>query len=177
MTTSEPIWRNVMVTGHRSLSDVQTAFARAELVRIANKVREHHGAEVGISGMALGADTWWAEAVLDAGLALDAYIPFTCQSDRWPPDAKSRWRDLLGRSRQVINVGADTYDVRLLHARNAAMVDAADACVAVYDPSHTTGGTVSAMRKVRATGLPLVVVNVAQMTVTIERGARIGASS
>lgn len=154
-------WVRVAVTGHRPrhLSAGQADFARRELARLAAKLRDHHATTTAISGMALGADTWWATAALDAGLRLWAYVPFTAQAGRWPePDRKVR-AALLARAERTLTFGED-YDVGLLHARNEAMIRDADMVVAVYDPARKTGGTASALAKAAAAGKPTVLVDV-----------------
>lgn len=71
-------WPIVMVTGHRPqhLSPGVRPWVRAELERLALKLRDEHGTATGISGMAVGADLWWADAVVKAGLRLWAHVPF-----------------------------------------------------------------------------------------------------
>jgi hypothetical protein len=80
---STPIWPTVMVAGHRPqhLHPNVRPWIRAELDRLAVKLRIEHGTTVGISGMAAGADLWWADAVVRAGLHLHAHVPFPQQPD------------------------------------------------------------------------------------------------
>lgn len=164
-------YHSVMVTGHRPqhLTAEQQSFARAELDRLAVKVRDEHGAVEAISGMALGADTWWAQAALAAGLTLAAYIPSEGQPSKWRPADRERWRELRAAARREVVVGGAQYDVRMLHARNDAMLRDADLVIAVWSPSKTTGGTASAVRKARALGLDVVVVDLDQLSTRIER--------
>ena len=166
-------WTRVAVTGHRpqSLTPEQASWATAELERLAVKVRDGHGTQVAISGAALGADTWWARAGVRAGLDLWAYIPFLAQPAKWEQADRKRWSALLSISKRTLVLGAD-YDVRLLHARNEFMIRDADMVIAVTDPAKTTGGTVSAMKKARAAGKTLVVVDVAARRTHLEYGPR-----
>lgn len=64
---------------------------RAELARLAVKLHDHHGTTDGVSGMALGADQWWAASVLDAGMRLHAHVPFPQQPDKWPAEDRAEW--------------------------------------------------------------------------------------
>lgn len=84
-------WPTVMVTGHRPkyLSPNSRAWVRAELARLAVQLRDFHGMTCGISGMALGSDQWWAEAVLAAGVGLEAHVPFPQQPDKWRDEDKA----------------------------------------------------------------------------------------
>lgn len=163
-------WPRVMVTGHRPqhLSDVQATWAKGELDRLAIKVRDAHGAQVAISGCALGADTWWARSARRAGLRLWAYVPCLAQPARWRPDDQATWRKLLGAADRTLVLAAD-YDVRLLHARNGFMVRDADLVIAVWDPAKTTGGTAAAVRQARTAGKTVVIVDVAARRTRIER--------
>jgi hypothetical protein len=120
-------------------------------------LRDEHGMKVGISGMALGVDTWWAHAVLAAGLELHAYIPFETQADRWTPVERAEWTRLRGLATVVRVVGPNPRDrreaVRLLHARNDAMLAESAAVVAVLLAGKVDGGTASAVRKAEQRGL------------------------
>jgi ribA/ribD-fused uncharacterized protein len=163
-------WVRVAVTGHRphKLTADQATFARTELARLAVKLRDQHGTAVAITGAARGADTWWADAAADAGLAVWAYCPFTAQADTWTPAEQDRWRRLRADAARVVTLGGG-YDVRLLHARNDLMIRDADLLVAVWDPQVTTGGTASTVAKARAAGRPVVVVDVAAAATRIRR--------
>lgn len=163
-------WVRVAVTGHRPqhLRPEQQAFARAELARLAAKVRDQHGTTVAISGMALGADTWWAQAALAAGIDLWAYIPFEVQGGRWRERDQAVWSDLRARAAREL-VLATNYDVRLLHARNEYMIRDADVLIAIHDPAKTTGGTASAISKARSSGKTLILTDVVSRRTAISR--------
>lgn len=156
----------VMVTGHRPhlLSPEGSRWAELELERVAVKLRDQHGMQIGISGMALGADTWWGFATLFAWRELWAFIPFPQQPDRWAPDDVARWQELRERAKHEVVVARE-YSVKALHARNDAMLLNADLVVAVWDPANQSGGTFSCVEKARARGLPILHVDpVAQST-------------
>lgn len=150
-------WPTVAATGHRPqhLHPDCHDWVQAELRRIAIKLRNEHATTVGISGMALGVDQWWAQAVLDAGMALWAYIPCDDQAARWTPAQSRQWRRLLSLAAKVRPFGT-TYSVRLLHARNDGMLADSDAVVAVHRSGKTTGGTASAIEKATKRHLPLI---------------------
>lgn len=163
-------WPRVMVTGHRPqhFTADQSVWAQAELDRLAEKVRDHHGAQVAISGAAYGADTWWARSALRAGLRLWAYVPFLDQRAQWREQDRRTWGRLLSAAERTLVLGT-AYDVRLLHSRNEFMLRDADLVIAVHDPAKTTGGTASTVRKARASGKILVLVDVAARRTRIER--------
>lgn len=162
----------VMVTGHRPqfLSPESQAWAERELERVAVKLRDDHGMQVGISGMALGADTWWGFATLYAWQELWAFIPFPQQIDRWAPGDIARWWELRDRAAHEVLI-ANEYSVGALHARNDAMLENSDLVVAVWDPSKTTGGTASAVQKAQQRGLPILHLDPVAQTTTMRRAS------
>lgn len=140
--------RSVALTGHRraGLSADGAAWVRDTLPEVARGLAGRYGTTEAISGLALGSDTWWARAALDAGLELAAYLPCPQQADRWHPDDRAVWADLRrAASREVVH--SPVYSVSALHGRNAAMLADCDALVGVHDPSVTTGGTATVLRR------------------------------
>ena len=153
----------VAATGHRHLPSASMPWLRAELRRVAVKLRDEHGATIGISGMALGGDMEWADAVGAAGVDLHAYVPFEGQELLWRPKDQERWQALIGKAavvRVLAGAPAGHRDaVRLLHARNDAMLAAASAVVAVWSPAERGGGTFTCVQKAARRGMPVVHVN------------------
>lgn len=149
---------SVALTGHRRQSltpDQRTWVADTLRDVVAPGFAARYGTTEAISGMALGADTWWAQAALDAGLDLAAYLPSPDQANRWQSGDREVWASLRSRASREVVLGP-TYSVRLLHARNDAMLRDADALIAVWLPDKTTGGTYGALRKAQRTGLPVL---------------------
>lgn len=151
------------VTGHRQLPADQQLFVESELDRVMEKL----GAEVAISGMALGVDTWWAEIALERRVALHAYVPFPAQADRWPAAAQERYVRLLELAAEVITV-APSYRPSAFQERNEAMVDACDVLVGVWD-GRRTGGTWNCIEYARRVGRELVLVDPASRRVVRKR--------
>lgn len=127
------IWPTVMVTGHRPqhLHPDARLLVRSELARLACKLRDERGTTVGVSGMAIGADLWWADAVVSHRMDLHAHVPFPQQPNKWREDDKAEWSRLLGLAVHTETYGL-RYSVELLHARNRGMVRASDQCLAVW---------------------------------------------
>lgn len=168
------VWPVVCAAGHRPqhLAPNAREWACHKLHAAARWLRDEHGTQAGISGMALGADLWWARAVLAAGLELWAYVPFPAQADRWPADQRAEWQWLLDQATRVrmcseTDPAGRTEAARMLHARNDAMLAASTAVVAVWDPAKTGGGTALAVRK--AGRLPGVHLDPAARTVRTVR--------
>lgn len=153
-----------MVTGHRPkhLTAVEAAWSQVALHRVAWRLRSGYDTKVGTTGMALGADTWWGLAVLGSGMDLHAYIPYTSQPDAWPAADRALWAELRRRARHEVVVGGTSYDVRALHARNDAMLDATETAgglvIVLYKPG-TAGGTATAVATARRRGLPILLLD------------------
>ncbi|MHB1784106.1 MAG: SLOG family protein [Acidimicrobiales bacterium] len=143
----------VAVTGHRQLPPDQQLFVESELDRVMEKL----AAEVAISGMAPGIDTWWAEIALERGVALHVYVPFPAQADQWPAAAQERYLRLLELATEVVTV-APSYRPSAFQERNQAMVDACDVLVGVWD-GRQTGGTWNCIEYARRVGRELVLVD------------------
>jgi hypothetical protein len=167
-------------TGHRPqhLPPGSTNWIRTAMLRLTRELREHHGVTTARTGMALGADMMWAWAAHITGLTIHADIPFVQQPDVWPRrHDREYWTKTRARaSSETIYgdlAGLEGDDrkrlaIRLLHARNDGMLAGSNIVVALWDPDVVTGGTASAVRKARQLGLPIVHVNPAAMTVTLD---------
>ncbi len=95
------------------------------------------------SGMALGADTWCAEAVLQLKathpeVRLTAMIPCRDQDATWSAEQKRRYHDIISRCDKTLYL-SDRYDDKCMFKRNRALVDICDVLVAVFD--GRSGGT------------------------------------
>ena len=140
-------WPTVALTGHRPkhLSPSARDWVRAELTHHAVRLRDQHGMTCGISGMASGADLWWADAVVRADVTLWPHVPYRQQPDPWSESDRQEWARLLGEARRQPVVYGPSPEVRWLFARNRGMVDAADLVLAVWIRGRR-GGTCEALR-------------------------------
>ena len=96
-----------------------------------------------ISGMARGADLYFAEAALALrekypALTVEGAVPCQSQADRWPPEERARWRRILDAC-DLETLVQQNYDRWCMHRRDRYMVDRASAVLAVFD--GTPGGT------------------------------------
>lgn len=154
-------WPAVALTGHRNLG-AAADWVAAQLRDGARRLAEQ-GTTVGASGMALGADTLWAHAVLDAGLQLHSVIPFEAQPEkphRWTPEQRAEWLRLRGlAARETVcspNPRDYTRTVSALHYRNQVLIDSApDGLIAVWD-GRRRGGTWQALQYAGRVGRPIV---------------------
>lgn len=126
-------------------------------------LKEHHHLTLH-SGMALGADTVWSEAVVNVRamnpdrITFVAEVPVMTQSDRWVATTdKQRWARHI-KIADTVNVYAERYTPRCLWDRNEGMIDAADRLIAIWD-GHPGGGTAGAVTYARRKGVPVQVLS------------------
>lgn len=152
---------SVMITGHRKLvpaghtgspwPDQNSTVLRHHECIVNNMttcIRQWH-LESGwvdfISGMALGADTLFAEAVLGlktGGLPirLITAIPFIGQESKWTRPAQEKFRGILSAADQIEIVSPGGYSPAKMQTRNEWMVEHSLVTLAVWD-GQQHGGT------------------------------------
>lgn len=96
-----------------------------------------------ISGMARGADLFFAEAVLMVKekypeLSLEGAVPCPTQADRWPESERLRWRRILDCC-DLETLVQQNYNRWCMHRRDRYMVDRSSAILTVFNGS--SGGT------------------------------------
>lgn len=106
------------------------------------------GADGFACGMARGCDFYFAEAVLEQGFPLDAYLPCPGQADRWGTADQLRQKALLSRCRNVFLI-SQTYTPDCMVRRNRAMVDGAELLISVWDGTPSGTGATVAYAKAR----------------------------
>ena len=111
-----------------------------------------------LSGMALGSDQFFAEAILSLGerrpgVTLEAVIPFPGQDERWPEQDRIRYRAILERctARTVVQ---PWYSWDCMFRRNRYMVDNSALLLAVYNGED--GGTLQTITYAREQGLEVL---------------------
>jgi len=102
-----------------------------------------NGAREFYSGMALGVDTYAAQAVLKAKeqfpeISLIAVVPCADQDKLWNGAQRQRYKELLAQCGKIITI-SPKYEKGCMHKRNRALVELCDILVAVYDGKP--GGT------------------------------------
>lgn len=96
--------------------------------------------DIVISGMAIGFDTYLAEATLELNIPLKCYIPYSNQGENWPSKAKERYLSILDRADFVFLI-QDEYSFSCFLERDQAMVDDSDEVIALWNPKISQGGT------------------------------------
>ena len=152
-------WPTVMVTGHRPnhFTHAQQTWVRQALLDLAVRLRDRRGMTTGISGMATGSDLWWADAVVKAGVRLEAHVPFGGQESTWPSDDRHEYHRLLSKAVRI-PPPTGTYAKGSFHRRNHAMVRASDQAVVVWRHGDR-GGTWATLKYALSLGLRPLWVN------------------
>ena len=112
-----------------------------------------------ISGYALGADTIYAEAVIELKrlgypIRLIAAVPFKSQCSNWPQKSQIKYRELLDKADEVVIVSPGEYSPAKMQKRNEWMVDRAEMVFAIWNGG--SGGTANCVKYAMSKGVPIV---------------------
>ena len=147
----------VCFTGHRTISDEEYPVLWKTLdAEIERLIAE--GAEVFRTGGALGFDTMAALCVLSHRLRhpqirLELILPCPTQTQGWKKTDQSTYEQILSHANAHRYVSTAYYN-GVMHARNRALVDGADLCVAYLRTSH--GGTAYTVSYALRNGVALI---------------------
>ncbi|MER6624140.1 MULTISPECIES: hypothetical protein [unclassified Streptomyces] len=145
----------VGITGHRGLSQEVEKRVRALLLEA---VREYDPGElVGVSCIADGPDSWFAEAVLDHGGRIEAVVPATEYRDSLPHWHHPTYDRLLGQATDVHATGMTASTSHAHMAGSEILVGLADELLAVWDghPARGYGGTADVVTYAHRQGTPV----------------------
>ncbi|MDK1476111.1 hypothetical protein QNO07_22275 [Streptomyces sp. 549] len=148
------------VTGHMDLTPDTVPTIREALRTL---LRAHgDGPLVGISCIARGSDSLFAEAVIDAGGSLTVVIPSQDYRERKvKPEHAALFDRLTAAADEVLTMPHASADRAAYEAANRVLLERADRLVAVWDgqpPTGKGGGTADVVAEARATGVPVEVV-------------------
>jgi hypothetical protein len=148
------------VTGHMDLTPGSVPLVRAALAEL---LAAHADGElVGVSCIAAGADSLFAEAVLAAGGRLVAVIPSEdYRRAKVRPDHAELFDRLVGAAAEVLTMPYGTAGREAYEAANGALLERSDRLVAVWNgqpPGGKGGGTADVVLEARAAGVPVDVV-------------------
>lgn len=115
-----------------------------------------------ITGMALGADTWFAIEVLylmseHDDVTLDCYLPFRGQENSWSAEDKATYLNILHEC-NYIKVVDPGYRKDSYIKRDKLVVDNCDAMISIWD-KKTPGGTSRTIAYARQKGVPVYNIN------------------
>ncbi|WP_371493839.1 hypothetical protein OG871_02185 [Kitasatospora sp. NBC_00374] len=148
------------VTGHMDLTEGSVPLIRAALRGVLQQYT--HDGVTGLSCIARGADTLFAEELLAVGGRLVVIVPSRdYRRTVVGPDHAPVFDRLLEAAAEVVTLPHETADRDAYEAANLALIHGADRLVAVWDgrpPTGKGGGTADAVAAARAAGLDVDVV-------------------
>ncbi|MDX3522630.1 hypothetical protein [Streptomyces scabiei] len=151
----------IAVTGHLDLTDGTVPLVRAALDTLLGPYAVG-GRLVGVSCVAKGADTLFAEAVLALGGRLVVVTPSRdYRRNTVEAEHGASYDRLVEAAAEVVALPYETAGRQAYEAANAVLVERADRLVAVWDgapPTGNGGGTADAVLDARAAGVPVDVV-------------------
>ncbi|MZE77224.1 hypothetical protein [Streptomyces xinghaiensis] len=152
----------IAVTGHMDLTDAGVDPVRKALRDVLARHRAEDEDLTGLSCLARGADTLFAEELLAAGGRLIAVLPSRdYRQAKVKPDHAPVFDRLLEAAADVLVMPYGTAGREAYEAANAVMLDRTERLVAVWDgvpPSGRGGGTADVVLAARASGIPVDVV-------------------
>lgn len=152
----------IAVTGHLDLTEGTVSLVRTALDDLLRPYAGDGGPLVGVSCIAKGADTLFAEAVLAAGGRLVVVVPSRdYRRSTVEPGHRASYDLLVEAAEDVVVLPYETSDRQAYEAANAVLVERADRLVAVWDgtpPTGRGGGTADAVLEARAARVPVDVV-------------------
>lgn len=146
------------VTGHMNMTEdtipLVSAAIREHLAHVGDEL-------TGVSCIARGADSVFADAVLAAGGTLEVVIPSRdYRQAKVKPDHAEQFDRLMGAAELVRVMDFDHANRGAYEAANEAMLGSVDELVAVWDggPGTGSGGTAEVVVEARARGVKVTVI-------------------
>ncbi|MFD5855617.1 hypothetical protein [Streptomyces chartreusis] len=151
----------IAVTGHMDLAEDTIPLVRTALDDLLKQYAED-GDLVGVSCIAKGSDSLFAEAVLAAGGRLTVVIPSEdYRQNKVKPDHAPLFDHLVEAAEEVLVLSHETANRQAYEAANAVLIERADRLVAVWNgepPTGKGGGTADTVLEAQAAGIPVDVV-------------------
>ena len=124
-----------------------------------------------MTSLAVGADTLFAEAVLEAGGALEVVVPFEGYEEKFAAGRdREEYRRLLDRAARVEVLGRADSDEEAYYAAGRRVADLSDLLFLVWDgrPAAGLGGTGDIASYARRARKPFVHLNPETRAVNVE---------
>ncbi len=145
-------------TGHRpdklggysdEVYDKLVAFAEKQLLKFPQ-------VDMVISGMALGWDQALAEAALNLGMPVRAYIPFIGMERKWPHQSQMHYHSLLRRidEDEWVICSEEGYAPWKMQTRNERMANDCTTMLALWN--GTSGGTANCIKYAEKINKPII---------------------
>ncbi|WP_016816881.1 hypothetical protein [Salinispora arenicola] len=149
----------IAVTGHMNLTATSVLLVYDAIVDAFTRLNSDE--LVGISCIARGADSVFAQAVLDCGGRLEVILPSTnYRASKVKPDHARQFDDLVSRASEVRVMPFEEANRRAYEAANAELLARCDLLFAVWDGQGSVdkGGTAAAVAEARTRGVSVDVI-------------------
>lgn len=167
----------VAVTGHCRIGDDATvSFVEQALTGLLEQLRrEYSGNIVALSGLAVGADTIFAETALTLGIPLEACLACDDIVENFASGPeRERFFRLLARSRRVHRLPFAERSNTAYMALGCWLVESSDVVIAVWNglPAAALGGTGDVVAYAVAYGRPVIHVHTVRKQITLLQRVR-----
>ncbi|WP_335991942.1 hypothetical protein [Glycomyces sp. MUSA5-2] len=147
------------ITGHMNLTPETIDLVQAA---ISEALQAHQSDDlVGLSCLAVGADSIFAQAILDAGAKLTVVVSSADYRDKKVnPEDQPAYDFLLSQAAEVNAMPFDTGGREAYAAANEHILTSIDHLFAVWDGqlSAAKGGTADAVAQAQARGIPVTII-------------------
>ena len=145
---------SVCFTGHRDLNAEEEALITKRLTSLLSFLTKCY------AGGAIGLDTVAAKTVLSLKaiypqLELHLILPCYGQEKTWNEVQKTTYEDIRARANSV-RVLAPFYYNGCMQARNKALLESADLCIAYLRPTTSSGGSLNTVLQAAKLGIPVI---------------------
>jgi hypothetical protein len=148
----------IAITGHRELPEPTVNLVNTAIRR---QLAEHTDtALIGLTCLADGADSIFAQAVLDASGSLVVVVPAAEYRDGLPTEHHPVYDALISRAVEVVRLGHRESTSQSHMDASMYMLGQADRLLAVWDgaPARGYGGTADVVEAAKQRGVPVTVI-------------------
>ncbi|GAA1280955.1 hypothetical protein GCM10009609_51190 [Pseudonocardia aurantiaca] len=148
----------IAITGHRELPEPTVNLVNTAIRR---QLAEHTDtALIGLTCLADGADSIFAQAVLDASGSLVVVVPAAEYRDGLPAEHHPVYDALISRAVEVVRLGHRESTSQSHMDASMYMLGQADRLLAVWDgePARGYGGTADVVEAAKQRGVPVTVI-------------------
>ncbi len=151
---------SVCFTGHRELSAAEELLITRKLTSLLTVLIKDHGLKECYAGGAIGLDTVAAKAALSLKeiypqLKLNLILPCQGQEKTWNADQKATYSKIKEQADSV-RILAPFYYNGCMQARNRALLDSSDLCIAYLRRGTSSGGSLNTVLQATKLGIPII---------------------
>ena len=146
------------ITGHRNLDEAVSSYVQTEIHRLLQN--QDHDSLIGLSCLADGADTIFAQAIVDLGATLEVIIPATEYRSGLPVAHHAKYDRLLDAAAAVHRLERLSSTSEAHMAASELLLEQVEQIYAVWDgePARGYGSTADVVTAARDRDLPVSVI-------------------